>query len=194
MAGYDPVRQSISLLVEAPLGWLQTAAFATSGVLGIAWAFGLSRVLGAGPRDRSIVRGLLLVQAIIAFGFAILPTDPEGVPMTTAGALHLADFYLYAVSMPVTLATIGLVMRRDPRWRGTAGPTLAAAGLALASIALVPATVDGPLAPWLGLLERLFVAIPSAWQVGTGLAAWRRRGGSVATPRARADSPSGSID
>ncbi len=188
--GYDPVRQSISLLVAAPLGWLQTVAFVIGGAFGIAWAFGLSSVLGASPRDRSIVRALLLVQAVIALGFAILPTDPEGVPMTTVGALHLADFYLYAVSMPVTLAAIGLVMRRDPRWRGIVRPTLAAAGLALASIALVPATVDGPLTPWLGLLERLFVAIPSAWQVGAGLAAWRRRDGRVAARSGRADRPS----
>ncbi len=180
--GYDPVRQSISLLVAAPLGWLQTLAFAVSGVLGVAWAFGLAGVLGTSPRHRSIVRGLLLLQAVIAFGFAILPTDAEGVPMTMVGALHLADFYLYAGSMPLTLAVIGLVMRRDPRWRGATGPTLAAAGLALVSIALVPATIDGPLTPWLGLLERLFVVIPSVWQAGAGLAAWRRRAGRLAAP------------
>src|SRR5207248_1757976 len=81
--GYDPIRQSISLLATSPLGWVQTLAFA-------------------------------------------------------------------------------------------ARPTLVAAGLAVVSIALVPATIDGPLTPFLGLLERLFVAIPSVWQVAAGLFAWRR--------------------
>lgn len=177
--GYDPIRQSISILADAPLGWLQTAAFAASGLLGVAWAFGLSRVLGASARDRGIVRGLLLLQAVIAFGFAVLPTDPIGAATTTVGALHLVDFYLYSVTMPLTLLAVGLLMRRDPRWRGSVRPTLVAAGLVLIGIALVPATLDGPLTPWLGLLERGFVAIPSIWQVGVGLVAWRLAGAGV---------------
>jgi hypothetical membrane protein len=173
--GYDPVAQSISQLANAPLGWLQTVAFVVGGILGAAWAFGLSSVLGATPRQRALVRGLLLLQALISFGFAALPTDPEGVPRTTIGALHLLDFYLYAVTMPLTLLALALVMRRDPRWRGASRPSIVAAGLVLVATLLVPATVDGPLSPWLGLLERLYVAIPSVWQVGVGLVAWRLR-------------------
>ena len=59
--GYDPIRQSISLLASSPLGWVQTLAFAISGVLGMAWAFGLGAVLGATSRDRLLVRALLLL-------------------------------------------------------------------------------------------------------------------------------------
>lgn len=173
--GYDPVSQSISLLARAPLGWLETAAFAIAGVLGVAWALALPEVLGTPgrPRDHALVRGLLLIQAAIAIGFAILPTDAEGAPVTTVGTLHLLDFYAYAVTMPLTLLVLGLVMRRDPRWHASARPTLLAAAVAIASIGLVPATIDGSLTPWLGLLERVFVAIPSLWQVGAGLMAWR---------------------
>jgi hypothetical membrane protein len=172
--GYDPIRQSISLLADAPLGWIQTVAFALSGGVGVAWAFGLSSVLGSISRDRLLVLALLLLQAVIAIGFAILPTDPEGAPVTSTGSLHLADFYAYALTMPLTLLVLGLVMRRDPRWTGSpARWTLVAAALAVVSIALVPVTIDGPLTPWLGLLERLFVAIPSVWQVGAGVFAWR---------------------
>jgi hypothetical membrane protein len=173
--GYDPIARSISVLADAPLGWLQTLAFAISGVFGAVWAFGLSSVLGATPRERSIVRALLLVQALIAFGFAILPADlgPERAPVSIVGTLHLANFYLYAVTMPPTLLAFGLVMRRDPRWRGSVRPTFLAAAVVLVSIALVPATLDGPLTPWLGLLERVFVAVPSIWQVGAGIVAWR---------------------
>lgn len=187
-AGYDPIRQSISILADAPLGGLQTLAFAISGVFGIAWAFGLSSALGATPRDRLMVRALLLIQALIAFGFAILPADagPERAPVSTVGALHLANFFLYAITMPITLLALGLVMRRDARWLGSARPTFVATAIVLVSIALVPATLDGPLTPWLGLLERIFVAIPSIWQVGAGIVAWRllsagsRRATSVA--------------
>jgi hypothetical membrane protein len=171
--GYDPIRQSVSLLATAPLGWLMTVSFALSGILGVAWAFGLSAVLGINRRHRSIVRWLLLLQALIAFGFAILPTDPAGAPTSTVGSLHLADFYAYALTMPLTLLALGLVMRLDPAWSVAVRPTFVAAGLALASIALVPATVDGPLTPWLGLLERTFIAIPSVWQVYAAVVAWR---------------------
>lgn len=171
--GYDPVAQSISQLANAPLGWLQTVAFVVGGVLGATWAFGLASVLGTTPRQRALVLGLLLLQALISLGFAVLPTDPEGVPRTTIGALHLLDFYLYAMTMPLTLLALALVMRRDPRWRGIARPSLVAAALVLVATVLVPATVDGPLTPWLGLLERLYVAIPSVWQIGVSLVALR---------------------
>jgi hypothetical protein len=171
--GYDPVVQSISLLANAPLGWLQTVAFGVGGLLGVGWALGLSSVLGATSRDRAIVRGLLLLQAAVTIAFAIFPTDPDGVPISAIGQIHLANFYLYSVTMPLTLLVLGLVMRRDPRWRGSARPTLFAAGLVVLTTALVPATIEGPLTPWLGLLERLYVAIPSVWQVGAGLVAWR---------------------
>jgi hypothetical protein len=187
--GYDPLAQSISRLVDAPLGSLQTVAFALSGLLGVAWAFGLSSVLGSTARDRALVRGLLLVQAAIAFGFAILPTDPAGAPATMVGRLHLLDFYLYALTMPLTLVVLGLVMRRDPRWRAGVRPTLLAAALVVVAAALVPATLDGPLTPWLGLLERLYVAIPSIWQVAVGLAAWRLATGFARS--AALDEPAG---
>ncbi len=171
--GYDPSVQSISLLANAPLGGLQTVAFAVTGLLGAAWSFGLSSTLGVTRRQRGVVRWLLLLQAAIALGFALLPTDPDGVPRTLVGSLHLANFYLYSVTMPATLLALALVMRRDPRWQGGARLTLLAAGLVLVATALVPATVDGPLTPWLGLLERIYVAVPSAWQVGAGVFAWR---------------------
>jgi len=173
--GYDPIRQSISLLADAPLGWLESLSFALAGLLGLAWALALPGALGASGRDRSIVRAAELVQAAIVLGFAIFPTDPESAPVSTLGAIHLLDFGLYAVSMPVTLLLMGLVMRRDARWRPFVRPTLIAAALAIAGIALVPATLDGPLRPWLGLLERLFVAIPSIWQVATAWLALRAR-------------------
>ncbi|MEO8462356.1 MAG: DUF998 domain-containing protein [Chloroflexota bacterium] len=172
--GYDPLSQSISLLANAPLGWLQTVAFAAGGCLGLAWAVGLSSVLGATRRDRVVVRALLLVQALITFAFAIFPTDPTGTPMSVIGRLHLADFYAYSVTMPLTLLVVGFVMRRDPRWQAAARPTLLAAALVILATLLVPLTVDGPLTPWLGLLERLYVAIPSVWQLGVGMAALRR--------------------
>ena len=105
--------------------------------------------------------------------FAIFPTDPDGIPLTMIGRIHLANFYVYAVTMPLTLVVLGLLMRRDARWSGMARPTLIAAVLVVAASFLVPLTVEGPLTPWLGLLERLYVAIPSIWQVGAAIVGFR---------------------
>jgi hypothetical protein len=171
--GYDPVSESISLLANAPLGWLQTLAFAISGVLGAAFAVGMGRVLGATERDRGLVRGLLLLLAALAIGFAIFPTDAEGRGITTIGKIHLGIFYAYAIAMPVTLLLAGRVMGRDPGWLAASRPTLIAGTLVIVSSLLVPLTLDGPLTPWLGILERVYVGIPSLWQVGAALAGLR---------------------
>jgi len=172
--GYDPIAESISSLVNSPLGWLQTAAFVVSGLLGVAWAVGLARVLGPSRRDRRLVRGLLLFQAGIAVAFALFPTGSDGLATTTIGALHLANFALYATTMPLTMLVLALIMRRDGRWTNLANPSFVAGFIMLAAVILVPVTIGGPLRQWLGLLERFYVAIPSVWQVAVALAGLRR--------------------
>lgn len=170
---YDPIRQSISQLADAPLGWIQNLAFVLAGALTLAWALALPSVLGSTPRDRGIVRGTQLLLGLIVLAFALVPTDPESAPASTIGRLHLLDYGLYTLAMPVTLLMTAVVMRHDPRWARLANPSLLAAALALVGIALTPLTLYGPLLPWLGLLERLFVAIPSIWQLAAGLFALR---------------------
>lgn len=163
--GYDPISESISSMVHAPMGWLQGAAFWVQGGLGVAWAVGASRVMGQTIIERRLVGGLFLLQAGIGFAFAVLPTDPGGAHDTLVGRLHLANFYLYAISMPITLYILARMFRRDPQWVAVSSGTRLAGILMLASAILVPITVDGPLLPVLGLLERLYVAIPSVWQL-----------------------------
>jgi hypothetical protein len=172
--GYDPIADSISSMVNGPLGWLQTLAFVIGAIGTLAFAIGTGRVLGATPRDRRIVRALFVVQAAISVAFAVLPTDAAGMPVSLVGRLHLATFYVYAVSMPVTLAIVGRILARDRAWRSAASPTVVAAALMVVAALLVPLTLSGPLEPWLGLLERIYVAIPSAWQVAVALLAIRR--------------------
>jgi len=172
-SGYDPIAESISVMVHAPLGWIQTASFWLQGGLGIAWAVGASRVMGGDARRRRIVRWLFLLQAAIGFAFAILPTDAGGGRETLVARLHLATFYVYAVSMPITLFVLAHFFGRDQRWATAAGGTRIAGALMLISAALVPLTVAGPLLPYLGALERIYVAIPSIWQLAVARRALR---------------------
>ena len=171
--GYDPVADSISSMVHAPLGGLQVLAFVIGGLFTLAWAVGAGRVLGAAPRDRSLVRAVFVAQAAISLAFALLPTDAAGAPVTLVGGLHLATFYAYAIVMPASLVLVGRVFARDRAWRPASRPTAGAAVLMVFATLLVPFTIAGPLEPWLGLLERIYVGIPGAWQVAVALRALR---------------------
>lgn len=179
--GYDPIAESISVMVHAPLGWIQTLAFWIEGVLGIAWAFGAARMIGMNAREGRIVRWLFLLQAAIGFAFAILPADAGGTRETLVAQLHLANFYLYAVSMPITMFVLARLFGRDPRWAGAVRGTRIAGALMLISTAIVPLTVAGPLLPYLGLLERTYVAIPSIWQLWVARRALRLLAASKST-------------
>jgi hypothetical protein len=147
-------------------------AFLASGTLGLAWAAGMGRILGVDARDARRVVLLLGLLALLPYAFAAFPTDPGERGVTAAGRLHLATFAVYAISLPVVLLSIAAIMRRDPRWARSAGPTRLLGAVLAAAILLVPVTLYGPLLPWLGLLERVYVALPSVWQLavaGTGL-------------------------
>src|SRR5262245_622101 len=86
--GFDVVRHPASLLALGDLGWIQVANFVVSGVLFIALAIGLRRVLtsGVGSRWLPILFGLVGAAMIIggvfvpdqALGFP--PGAPAGVP------------------------------------------------------------------------------------------------------------------
>jgi hypothetical protein len=188
-SGYDWVAESISSLVHAPLGHLQTVAFLVGAVLNVGWAVGLSRIVGTTVPQRRLVRLLFLVQAGVLAAFAVLPTDPAGVSRSLIGTLHLATFAVYAFSMPVTLLVVARIFRRDPRWRGAATPTTVAATVMIVGSVLAPVALTGPLLSVLGLLERAYVLLPTAWQVGVAIAGIRMLGPSApASPAAAAPS------
>ena len=171
--GYDVMTDSISAMVHAPLGWLQVLAFAIGAPLTLAWAIGAGRVIGSSSRDRAIVRAAFTAQAAIALAFALLPTDAAGAPETLVGKLHLATFFVYAVATPVSLGLVGRVFGRDRAWRPASHPTVVSAALMVVATLLVPVTLAGPLQAWLGLLERVYVAIPGVWQLAVALRALR---------------------
>ncbi len=185
-SGYDPVANSISAMVHAPLGGLQVLAFAIGAPLTLAWAIGAGRVMGGTPRDQTLVRAVFAVQAAISLAFALFPTDAAGAPTTFVGELHLATFYAYAIAMPASLVLVCRVFARDPAWRPAWRPTAMGAVLVVVATLLVPLTIAGPLEPWLGLLERIYVAIPGAWQVAVALRALRldTRRRTIRTPTA----------
>jgi|SRR5689334_4164671 len=95
--GFDITRHSLSLLANGDLGWIQILNFLVTGILLIAGAIGMKRVLKSGPDSRWAPRmlglyGLGLVGASIfsadpALGFP--PGTPlENNPISWHGMLH----------------------------------------------------------------------------------------------------------
>ena len=162
--GYDPIRRSISSLANAPLGGVQTLAFAVSGLLQVAFALGLASFL-AERRARRVCRTLFVLLGVLTLLFALFPTDPPGAPRSPTGRLHLSIALAVAVAIPAACFAAATAFRRDARLRSIWLPTLAVGlGLVVMFPALV-ASVSGPLRGSLGLVERLYFLVPSLWQV-----------------------------
>jgi hypothetical membrane protein len=171
--GFDPVRRSISALANTPAGGLMTAAFVATGLLELAFAVGLPRVLGTTRAQRGVVAVTLGFLGLLTLLFAVFPTDPPGAPRSPSGTIHLLAALAYALALPACGLVFAVLFARDPRWARLRLPTLV---IALAQVLLFPvlmAAVTGGLRPYLGLVERVSFAIPSVWQVGVALFALR---------------------
>ena len=109
--GFDIKRHAISVLSLGDLGWIQIGVFVLTGLLTIACAVGMRRIMYPGP---SGTWGPLLIGA---FGFGmimagIFPTDPgfgfppdapEGMPasMSWHAILHSVAFFLAFSALPM---------------------------------------------------------------------------------------------
>jgi len=163
--GYDVVAGSVSGLVHAPEGWLQVDAFILLAVLTAAFAVGMGRIAGATQVDRTAVRGALLVLAAIELGFALFPANADG-GSTLHGSLHMGALGVFALAFPALGFRIGRILRRDPAWRSAGALTFAVAVFMAVAIVGVVLVVAGPLEPWTGVLERIYVGVPTLWLIG----------------------------
>lgn len=121
--GYDFTRHPMSLLALGGGGWVQIANFVVSGLLVIAGALGMRRIIGGSPGGTWAPRmaGLVGIGLIAAGVFVVDPGSgfpagaPEGMPeLTVAGVLH-------GLALTVNLAGFvagALVLRRHFAQRG----------------------------------------------------------------------------
>jgi len=180
--GYDVVADSISGLVYAPEGWLQVDAFVLLAVLTAAFAVGMGRIAGETPADRARVRSAILVLAVIELGFALLPTD-AGDAASLHGTAHMLVLGTFAIAFPILGFRIAAVLRCDPPWWRAGILTYAVSVVMAISIVGVALVVAGPLDAWTGLLERIWVAVPSLWFIGLAVHGLLVSAGRFATAR-----------
>lgn len=93
--GFSFARHPLSVLANGDYGWVQTANFAISGLMVIAAAIGVSRVVGRAGRGTVIALGVYGVCVALAAVFRADPVDgfPVGTPL----------------GMPTTISTMGML-------------------------------------------------------------------------------------
>jgi len=173
--GYDLARHPISMLSLGDLGWIQSANFIASGVLMLAFAVGLRRLLrgGRGGTWGGALIGVFGAGLIVAGVFVPDPAwgfplgAPDGIPsqLSWHAALHGVGFTLAFVG--VSLAC--LVFARRSLARGER--ILAAYAVCSALIALVLSGWPGTD----GASVRYFVAAAIVWAWTVVLAVRLRR-------------------
>ncbi|QSB16892.1 DUF998 domain-containing protein [Natronosporangium hydrolyticum] len=96
-AGYDPTYHPVSALSLGGLGWLQITSFVVTGLLLLAFAVGLRRVMRPGPGSRwaPVLIGMVGVSLVASGVFVMdpIPTFPPGTtsipePATWHHTLH----------------------------------------------------------------------------------------------------------
>jgi hypothetical protein len=171
---YDPMRQFVSLLSLSDDGWPMTLTFLASGILVIAAAIGMRRVLHFGPGCRwiPVLVGLTGAGLVVA---GLFPADPiQGYPpgaplvMPASASAHAVIHLLGALLIFVLLPAAGLVAAR--RFAVDDRPAWAAYSAASAIVMLVANAVTSasPGSPGMfpdvaGLLQRVSLVAGFIW-------------------------------
>ena len=157
---YSHVALPISALAAWPGGWVQNVNFLAFGLLMIAYAIGLH--LGVRPNRGGVIGPAILVLSGVGLTIAGFFSwrDVDGDFVVPVG--HLLGGFMSFLGAGTGLIVISRRMARDPRWRGlanyvlTSGITMVVLFLATLALVVPP---DAPLQPWVGLLQRLTLAV-----------------------------------
>lgn len=124
--GFDLAVHPLSLLSLGELGWIQVTNFITSGILLVAFAVGLRRVLLSSPGGRWGPRllgfyGVVLVAAGVfttdpMYGFP--PGAPEGLPGTLSwhAILHQLTFMFAFLGLIIALFVFARLFAATRHW------------------------------------------------------------------------------
>jgi hypothetical protein len=157
---YSMIRDSISSLSLAPIGWLPTIGFLALGLLIEIFAAGLLfNVKGA----RWFYAGIAI---FVIFGFAMLligafRTDPIGAVRTVEGRIHGLTATTTFSLFPVFLLCLMPSIKRDGNWKDLYRYT--GITFILAVVLLIIVRIFQEKSGWFGLAERLLVLNMIGW-------------------------------
>jgi hypothetical membrane protein len=173
-ANYNPLRHPISSLSISDAGWTQVTTFIVTGLLMLAFAFGLRRVpqIRAGSTWGPLLIGAMWIGLLGAGFFVTDPMNgyPPGTPdlllqYSLSGRLHRLFSALFFLGLPGACFVFARLFAKwgQRRW----SIYLLVTGIAFLVMFIVTsagfAQVDG-LANYAGLLQRITLTIGWVWQ------------------------------
>ncbi|MGA7052926.1 MAG: DUF998 domain-containing protein [Mycobacterium sp.] len=165
---YSPMRQPVSSLSIGSTGWTQTANFLITGLLMLAFAFGLQQ------RDNALLLPILIgITGVGLIGASVFTGDPvngypPGTPMlpvaTTSGTLHKLFSSLGFVMVPIgCLVAARQFTREGKRVFARYSVATVVAFIALYELSALGIAQNPTFLPLTGLMQRLCLAVAFAW-------------------------------
>jgi uncharacterized protein DUF998 len=164
----DPVRQVLSEYANGRWGELMSVAFYALGAACLAVAFGLRATMTL----RGALRSLPPLLALAGCGLIIsgvFEVERPAVPDTLQESVHSYGSVAAFVLLIAAMVLLWVACRRDPKWRGFAGPALLLGATGTAAGVASP-LVDG--SPFTGIAQRILAVTVALWLL---LAAWQVR-------------------
>lgn len=161
--GYDQLNQFGSELGTGPNAIIMNTNFVVTGLLTVAFATGLFKNIKGG---RWILIGSILL-GLFGAGEAVggfFPCDP-GCPIAAQSPsqlAHNADAVIAFVAIALAPLLVSLGLKRDHRWQGYRSYSLATGIIAIVLFLVFSAASIGYLG-FVGLFQRLFLAVPFLW-------------------------------
>jgi len=158
--GHNPIRDSISSLALAPMGWLQTIGFLAIGLLMEVFILGLYLSIRRG-RGFGLSIGVLVCCSFGLLLIGAFQTDPVGASRTLEGTIHSVTAKTVFALFPVVYLLIAPSLRGDPYWKELFLYTIVTGILAL--VLVIMGVWVSEQVGWFGLYERILVANIAVW-------------------------------
>lgn len=157
---YDPIQETISMLVFGPHGWLQTLVFFMFGFFLIVFIFRLYFAINRRLSSRIGIISLLVIS-LCFFLIGIFPTQRPEADLTLSSLIHRYTTGAISLLFSVACFAFALNFRTDPHWKRFSLYTFITGVVALAFIILLA------LAPsdwsWTGFYERMLLLCGLLW-------------------------------
>lgn len=159
--GYSHITETVSelLVAGAPNRPLLATLMISSSVLGILLPIGLHRGINEGIGSK-VGPAFLIIASVLGILTTYFPQDPGGPPVTFAGTLHVV------LLIPMVILSLGAFLafwrrlKSDSLWAGYDKYSLITFIVAI-PLGVISAVSLG--SPYIGLLERISVAVILQW-------------------------------
>jgi len=161
ISGYSHISETVSelLVAGAPNRQLLATLMISSSVLGILFPIGLHRGINEG-RGSKVGPAFLIIASVLGIFTTYFPQDPGGEPVTFAGTVHVV------LIIPMVILSLGAFLafwrrlKSDNLWSGYDRYSL------ITFIVAIPLGIVSAVSlnsPYVGLLERISVAVILQW-------------------------------